>query len=304
MRLRIGCQSLLVESRQQNRCCGGLGQAPHIPAGKFDHAAGAGVCSLARSNLLSVQADARAASRQGHRSGRNVSPAVGHLEAEAVCDFVSLRLMHFDQSHFLGLVGNGLARADAGPIKNVEVVQPAFRLEELGAPHGRLGRNLRGLCDERQTCLFLPQVVDLAHSYHLVFRDGVCDIHPVRIAGLLHGRLHFDIEISTIQIIGGNAISIVGHVSGGERDSRVQLKSLGRGQLFVGDVLIAFDPDIFDQSLGTFLDFESNVDFGFVINCPRSYFDLLVAVIAIESLDIFRALMQQLFAQASMSPDV
>ena len=78
----------------------------------------------------------------------------------------------------------------------------------------------------------------------------------------------------------------------------MQLESLGRGELFVGYVLIAFDLDIFDQSLRTLLYFEGNVDLGFVIDGAGTDFHFFIAVIVIERLDVLGALMQQLLGSS------
>ncbi len=78
-------------------------------------------------------------------------------------------------------------------------------------------------------------------------------------------RSYFGIEISAIQIGGGNAIAVVRQLLAERRARRLSARSLRGGELILGNVVISADLNVIDQRLRAFLDVKGDVDFGFVI---------------------------------------
>src|ERR1700683_3675320 len=127
VRLRIRGQSSLIQPRQENGRARGLCQASHVAAVEFDQTAWTGEGRLTRRNLIAAQSNGAAASGKRNGPGRYVSAAMRHLESESVSDFVAFRFVHLHQRHFLGLVGDGLSRSGAGPVKDAQIVRATSR---------------------------------------------------------------------------------------------------------------------------------------------------------------------------------
>ena len=85
----------------------------------------AGESGLARGNLIVAKSNGWSA-RHGYGSGGNISSAMRDFETESISNVVPLRLVYLDQRGFLGLIGDRPLRANAGPIENVQIIQPAL----------------------------------------------------------------------------------------------------------------------------------------------------------------------------------
>src|SRR5580704_10348364 len=110
MGLRIGCESALVQAREQQRSTEGLSQPSHIVPVEFHRSTRAGKSGLTGRNLVLAKLDRRSP-WYGHGPGWNVPSAMGNLEADSVRSLVSFRLVDLDQGGFLSLIGDRLSRA-------------------------------------------------------------------------------------------------------------------------------------------------------------------------------------------------
>src|SRR6266851_4941855 len=202
VRLRVRGEGALIKPREEHGRTGGLPQSSHVSAVKLHRAARAGECGLAGSNPIVTQPDG---GQSGHSYGarRNIPSTMRNLETDSVRDLVALCLVYFDECRLLGLIRNRLARTYAGPVEDVQVVQTAFRLQQPTPAHGRFRRDLRRFFNEGESGLFLSKIKDVANTNHLVFGNGVSHVHTVRIVGVTtHGRPHFGIQVSTVEIVG------------------------------------------------------------------------------------------------------
>src|ERR1017187_8872825 len=163
--LRIGRYRPLIEARQKNGRARGFSQTSHVAAVEFDRAPWTGERRLARGDLIAAQSNASTSPREGSRSSGYVSATVRSLKSESVGDFVAFRFVPLHQRHFIRLVGNGLSRAHAGPVKDAQIVKPAFPCQQLIPPHWRLRGNLRRLLDEREPRVFLSEISDFTDSH-------------------------------------------------------------------------------------------------------------------------------------------
>src|SRR5258708_13561560 len=147
MWLGISHDSALVEAREKNVCARSFAQTAHVAAVEFYGSTGARESGLAGSNLVAAKID-RGQPGHSHRAGRNIAAAMGYFEAEAIDDLIAFHLMHLDQRRLLILIGDGPSRPNAGPIKNIQVVQASLRSQHLDFFHGSFGGQLRVLLNQ------------------------------------------------------------------------------------------------------------------------------------------------------------
>src|SRR5262252_6643399 len=123
------------------------------------------------------------------------------LETNSPDQLISLGFMQLYQCRLTILCGNGSPRAYAGPIEDVQVVQAAFRLQQVTAPHWSLEHNWRGPRKQRHSRPVLAEVHNVVGPYHLMFLYAIHNIHTMRIAlDFLYSGLHFDVQIPTVQV--------------------------------------------------------------------------------------------------------
>src|ERR1700716_1701790 len=239
MWLRVRNEGALIKSREQHGRTRGLSQASHISAVKLHRAARAGECRLAGRYLILAQPDARQ-SRHSNGARWNMPSSMRDLETDSVRDLVSFRLVYFYKRRLFGLISNRFPGTHAGPVEDVQIVQAALRLQQHTPAHGSFRRDLRRLSDKREPCIFLSKIDDVANTNHLVLTDGISHVHAVRIVGVTtHGRLNFGIQVSTVEIGGGDAIAIFRKPPGGKRRTGAQFETFGGGELFVRNVIIS-----------------------------------------------------------------
>ena len=215
MGLRIGCQRFLIEARQKNRSAGRFCQTTDIAPVEFHQTTWTGEGRLARRDLIVAQSDASSPPRKGYGSGGNVSTAMRNLESESVGEFVSLGFVYFNQGFLIALVGNGFSRTDAGPIKNIQVIQATFGFQQLSAAHRRLRGYLCRLRDQGHSRMFLAQIHHLVDAHQLVLVNRIGNIEGMRIArGLLHRHFYFYIQVSAIEVCRRYAIAVLGQFAG------------------------------------------------------------------------------------------
>ncbi len=152
--------------------------------------------------------------------------------------------------------------------------------------------------------MLLPEINDIGHSNHPELVHGVSHIHVVRIRALpIHGGFYLNIEISAVEIVGGNTIAIFCEMARRERCTGAQLESRGCGKLFIWNVVIAGDLHVINQRLSTFFNAEHHVDLRLVVNRFGSDLHLLISAIVVQGLQVLDTLVQELLAQVAVSEE-
>src|SRR5260370_16949149 len=83
----------------------------------------------------------------------------------------------------------------------------------------------------------------------------------------------------------------------------MEFQPSGRGQLLHRDAVISNDLDVLDQRLSSLLNVEYNIDLRIVNHDLGRDLGVFISSIAIQRLDIVRALMRQLLAHTSVRPE-
>src|SRR6266849_7222608 len=83
----------------------------------------------------------------------------------------------------------------------------------------------------------------------------------------------------------------------------MEFQPSGRGQLLRRDAVISNDLDVLDQRLSSLLNVEYNIDLRIVNHDLGRDLGVSISSIAIQRLDIVRALMRQLLAHTSVRPE-
>ncbi len=73
--------------------------------------------------------------------------------------------------------------------------------------------------------------------------------------------------------------------------------------MILGNAVVAGDGDSVDDGLLALFDFEGDIEFGFVVDDARSYFDVLVAFVVVEGLQVGDALLEKFLADAAVAED-
>src|SRR6202022_1033666 len=119
-----------------------------------------------------------------------------------------------------------------------------------------------------------------------------------------YAGLYLGIEISAVQVGGGNPVAIFGQTSRGERRSRPYLEAIGCGELIFRDAVVSRYLNIVDDCLRTFFNLECDINLRLVIDDLGSNLDGLVSLILVDGLQIVRPLLEQFLADASRRQDV
>src|SRR5581483_11482967 len=144
----------------------------------------------------------------------------------------------------------------------------------------------------------LPQEQYFAHSQLLVFRDPVHNVDQVRVIGRpRHLQLHVSVQVSKVQISRQDVASIVLQFARRERASRPNFEPGLRSKLIERQMTISFDLEFSNQGLWTLLDLEQHIDLRFMVFYLGNNFYFFKAAVAVESLNILDAVLQQLVAE-------
>src|ERR1700737_5136220 len=105
-----------------------------------------------------------------------------------------------------------------------------------------------------------------------------------------YAGLYLGIEISAVQVGGGNPVAIFGQTSRGERRSRPYLEAMGCGELIFRDAVVSRYLNIVDDGLRTFFNLECDINLRLVIDNLGRNLDRLVPLVQGEGLQIVRTL--------------
>ena len=185
--------------------------------------------------------------------------------------------MHLDHGFFLALIGDRPTRADAGPVKNTQVVQLALRLQQLPLTERGLRPNTRNFGDQNW-------------ARHLLARNHL----------RVSSHIGFDLsaQVTVIQIHGEHVATIFRHASRRERCARAQLEPLRRTQGRGLKFLSALKIHSLNLGLRTLRDLESDVDLRFLIHHLGIDGDILESTIVVDRFQVVDALPEQLVTEA------
>src|ERR1700749_2520875 len=105
--------------------------------------------------------------------------------------------------------------------------------------------------------MILTEVNDLSDANQLMLRHRVQNVDAMGIVrAALYAGPHLNIQIAAIQIIGGDAIAIVGQPARREWLARLELKANRLGEFALWNALIAGHFNVIDKRGGSLFDGE------------------------------------------------